>query len=320
MILLKYLKKLVICAVALFALAMSGFIILKHNLSYVSYDDVLSSSYNTSQKNNTQNRIVILAYHSVTDHVKSKKEIYQVSQREFEMQIKTLKKYGFEFIDDNMLYDFYYNNGKLPKKSVMITFDDGMKDVYKYAYPIIQKYNIKASVYLIGSYTDKKEKFLTSDMIRKMKQSNLISFQIHSYNMHKFVYDEKLKKKRPAYLTRLKKETKQQYIKRIDKDIKNAIHSLNNLGIYPISMTYPFGGVNDELVSVIKNNGLKLGFVGFDNSLDDINTDVYHLQRYNINENTNTPKKLLKLIRYNTKNKTLRFDAIVKKDKSKIIN
>ena len=60
----------------------------------------------------------------------------------FEKQIKTLKKIGYTPISYEDLVQYKEGKKKLPKRSYLITFDDGYIGIYNYAFQIAKKYNI----------------------------------------------------------------------------------------------------------------------------------------------------------------------------------
>jgi len=79
--------------------------------------------------------------------------------RKFERQVSYLKRKGFEFYTASELIRFYRANGEFPSKAIAITFDDGWKDNYRHAFPVLKKYGAKATIFLvtscIGRTTDK---------------------------------------------------------------------------------------------------------------------------------------------------------------------
>ena len=75
----------------------------------------------------------------------------------------------------------------------MITIDDGKYEAYYLVYPIIKKYNFKATSFIVGSRTKNKTKkynkteinFIGLDIVNKVrKEYPNFEFQSHSYNMH----------------------------------------------------------------------------------------------------------------------------------------
>ncbi len=108
-------------------------------------------------KTNLKEQIAIIMYHRIC----SKKDIWSIDTldtNELEKQIKYLKKY-YEILSLEKLHELLSLNKKLPKKGVVITFDDGYKDNFTNAYPILKKYNIPATIFLTTGYIGKDELF-----------------------------------------------------------------------------------------------------------------------------------------------------------------
>lgn len=125
-------------------------------------------------------KIPVLMYHGVTDDVWGAVELF-VSPEDMEAQIKYLVENGYDtitFEDWSHLEDF--------DKPVMLTFDDGYLDNYEELFPILQKYNAKATIFAITYSVDRDERTMTSEQARQMHASGLVSIQSHTYN-HPFL-------------------------------------------------------------------------------------------------------------------------------------
>lgn len=76
-----------------------------------------------------------------------------VSPEIFEEHLKIIKKYNMKTITISE----YYNNN-INKNSMLLTFDDGYYDNFKYVFPLLKKYNMKATIFLNTLYImDKRE-------------------------------------------------------------------------------------------------------------------------------------------------------------------
>lgn len=75
----------------------------------------------------------------------------------FEQQIKWLKKCGFNSIHFDQYVDYIFTGATLPKKPVILTFDDGYLDNYIFAYPIMEKYGMVGTVYINSDFIDPSE-------------------------------------------------------------------------------------------------------------------------------------------------------------------
>lgn len=95
---------------------------------------------------NPKTNIIILEYHRVGP-VRDIWSLPPVDPHEFESQIAYLK-YHYNIIPLDKLVDNILNKITLAKKTAVITFDDGYKDIFEYAYPILKKWNLPATVFL----------------------------------------------------------------------------------------------------------------------------------------------------------------------------
>jgi Na+/H+ antiporter NhaD len=94
--------------------------------------------------------VSVLMYH----HVLRRSGFITSSVDEFRDQMKFLSQNGYKTLSSAEF--IAYKNGELevPKKSVFITFDDGWKDNFIYAYPIIKEFGLKATVFLVSSWIE----------------------------------------------------------------------------------------------------------------------------------------------------------------------
>lgn len=94
--------------------------------------------------------IPILMYHKVNPDPSVGGYGLRVTPRAFEREMRYLKTNGFHTVSLMDLAD-YYNKGKpLPARPVVITFDDGYLDNYTYAFPILKKYGMTATIFVVA--------------------------------------------------------------------------------------------------------------------------------------------------------------------------
>lgn len=118
----------------------------------------------------------ILMYHMVREHIDGAKfNKLRVKPEQFEQQIRYLKQQGFHFVT---MSELYHQHGQLPEKTIAITFDDGYLDNLTQAFPILQKYQAKATIYVVVDRhnrdwsTYKKEHHNNGELMREPKLSD----------------------------------------------------------------------------------------------------------------------------------------------------
>ena len=127
-------------------------------------------------------RVPVLMYHAVSDNCWGSTELF-VSPSVLDAQIAALLDNGYTLIT---FEDF--DRLENIEKPVMLTFDDGYDDNYDYLFPILQKYQVKATVFVIANDLGKNHK-LTEDEVREMDASGLVSIQSHTMS-HEFLSNQ----------------------------------------------------------------------------------------------------------------------------------
>lgn len=196
--------------------------------------------------------IPVLAYHDI----KLKDEMtdedwatgFVIPVELFEKQMKYLKDNNYVTLTMDEFYCWMKKECKVPRKSVVITFDDGCRGVYDYVLPIIKKYEIKATAFVITSRIRPQNEvsanynFLTEEMIRESRRIySGLEFHSHSHNLHRSIGQE-------AAVHILNDEE-------LDKDVIKATEILDTNII-----SYPFGASNERFVTILKENNYIMGF------------------------------------------------------------
>jgi len=178
----------------------------------------------------------------------------------FEKQMRYLKENNYYFPAWDEIYEFVNSRLVLPDKSIVITIDDSMENVFRLAIPIIYKYNIKATLFTI---TSRKE----AALIPYYASSNII-FESHTHNMH--IRDEN---NMGIFLNINEEEAK--------KDLFKSIIIVGSNDVF----CYPFGHYNDFTKKIVKDMGFKLAVTTESGSVYP-GTDPLLLPRYWIRNDT----------------------------------
>ncbi len=128
--------------------------------------------------------VVVLMYHSIG----SNDAFFTVSAEEFEKQMRYLIEHKYQVLSIPEMLDLIEAKRTMPKKAVVITFDDGYEDNFSIAFPILKKYGFRAAVFLTtgtisGSRTTSGGvviPMLNWHQIREMADSGLVEFYPHS--------------------------------------------------------------------------------------------------------------------------------------------
>ncbi|MCD4780571.1 MAG: polysaccharide deacetylase family protein [Candidatus Omnitrophica bacterium] len=198
--------------------------------------------------------VPIMMYHQVEaiDH----HEANWVQPVHFEQQMEYLSRYKYNVISLSELIDTIGQNKVLPRNTVVITFDDGYKNNYTNAFPILKKYQFPATV------------FMPSDKVGL--EGRLSYKEIQEMLAHHVDFGSHTRTE--SYLPDLDKE---QWVKEIEQS-KNILDQLlgKNIDLF----AYPIGGFSNEIKQLVKDSGYK-GACTTNRGYDRYNRDVYELNR-----------------------------------------
>lgn len=98
--------------------------------------------------------VPVLMYHRIADLTPSEARSplmrdLTVSPANFEKQVQYLAENGFTFLLAREVEEAERNHTRLPEKAVAITMDDGYKDNFEQAFPILRKYKARATIFLV---------------------------------------------------------------------------------------------------------------------------------------------------------------------------
>lgn len=127
-------------------------------------------------------KIPILSYHYIEDvPVDTKLPNLFENTEIFEAQLKSIKNACYETVLVREIGDALTAGKPLPGKPLALTFDDGYADMYYNAFPLLKKYNMKGTMYIIVNAVGTPG-YLTEGQLREMDQSGLVEIASHTLN------------------------------------------------------------------------------------------------------------------------------------------
>lgn len=241
----------------------------------------------SSSEMSTSISLPILMYHHMSESW-DKVGRYTVHVDEFESDLIFIAENGYTTVTINEVIAYVNGEGELPQKPIMITFDDGFYSTYSLAMPLLEKYEMKAVVSVIGSVAQIYSETLDTNVnyanlnwadIELMNDSEFIEIQSHTWDMHG---DGTSGRKG---ISRLNGETFEQYELALSEDLSKMQAALyENCSITATTIAYPYGAYSSETLEIIKNLGFEASFVCEQrvNTITVGDADsLYNLGRYN---------------------------------------
>lgn len=200
------------------------------------------------------NGIPVITYHHILrdeENTRFRHTSTTTSVRAFSNQMTWLRDMGYTTLTMYQLDDYVHNRANLPGRAVVITFDDGLKSVSRYAYPILKQYGFKATAFIISSrikrhpqkWAPKSLQFMSVSELEEIK--DVFDFQSHTHFLHRVDGY-----RRPILLSRS--------YHNILFDFERSRRALAQFNPHVLFLSYPFGGYNATAVKAAKDAGFQL--------------------------------------------------------------
>jgi peptidoglycan/xylan/chitin deacetylase (PgdA/CDA1 family) len=121
--------------------------------------------------------VPVLMYHSIDNQDKETK--LSVSPESFARQMEFLHKHHYNVVGLDKVVAYMQKKEKVPPRTVAITFDDGLYNNYQNAYPVLKKYGIPATVFVIIKKIGQTG-YLSWKEIKEMSDSGIMTIGSHT--------------------------------------------------------------------------------------------------------------------------------------------
>ncbi len=235
------------------------------SLNYFKYKIESSEIKNISAKGSARS-IPVLLYHGIVTN----KEGLNVSVDDFKDQMFALRREGYKTASLNDFIDFIKGEKDLPEKTFLLTFDDGRRDSYYPADPILKALGYNAVIFAIGEHISEKNNssyYLSKQELKEMVSSRRWEIQPHTFAGHDFIDIDQNGTKGHFYSNKMwlreseRLETNEEYERRIKNDFILAKNEIKNkLEVDSASFSFPFGDYGQESLNypesknIIKEN------------------------------------------------------------------
>ena len=224
-------------------------------------------------------KILVLNYHQIGGNFTP----LCVPTHFFDEQMAYLKDNGYVTITPEELYEGIAGNLVLPERPVMITFDDGYVDNYTNAMPVLKKYGMRATIFVVPGFTDVQPNYLTWEQLKEMEKNG---FSVQSHTLNHRALEELPDDEIRAEL------------------LNSKLLIEKNLG-HPVDfLAYPTGTYNLHIAGIAKDVGYKAAFTIRYGNVDK-GSNIYALERVPIFQTENTMKAFFERIEYRQSFETL---------------
>ena len=187
--------------------------------------------------------VPVLCYHNLAPQSKGRMIL---AAKVFEDQMRYLKNQGYRVINLKQFVEFVSLKRQLPRRSVLLTFDDGYRSFLQYAAPVLKELGFTATLFVYTDYVGAGGNAFTWADLKKLQQEG---FDIEAHS------------KSHGDMVRAGNEPANEYEKRLEAELMQPRALFQkNLGFAPDILAYPYGRQDDAVVRRAKERGYTAAF------------------------------------------------------------
>jgi peptidoglycan/xylan/chitin deacetylase (PgdA/CDA1 family) len=187
--------------------------------------------------------VPVLVYHNIGKEAQGR---LVLGVDAFTEQMKYLKANGYRVVSGAEFVEWLNLRRQLPKKTVVLTFDDGYRSFREYAYPVLKELRFNATLFVYTDYVGAGRNALSWDELKALAAEGF-DVQAHS--------------KSHSDLRRGDDETDAQYARRMQVELTEPPRALARSIGRPVSfLAYPYGRVDDAVLAKVKDEGYQAAF------------------------------------------------------------
>lgn len=187
--------------------------------------------------------VPVLCYHSVD----ASGDIYNVTPERLRDHFQYFKDQGYTLISPAQ-FKAAASGASLPKKPLLISFDDGYASFYTTVYPLLKEYHYPATMFIISSWPGTDATGLTWKQIQEMDASGLVTIGSHSHELHHFAAIDSYGDQAPVTDTPPYKQgyiSPDEYASLLRQDLAESRRVLERQLGHPVqSLAWPYGAYN----------------------------------------------------------------------------
>lgn len=194
--------------------------------------------------------IPVLCYHDLRNVATNDMEN---TPSNFEGHLRWLKEHGYRTLSVEELVSVLKGREPAPAKAAVITFDDGYEGVYQYAYPLLKRYGMQATLFVVTSKMGDEAPpmpHLTWPQIEQMDREGVIRVAVHADEMHVKLGQRLLSEERKG----LQPADVQHDLTAARSEIEAHVH-------HPVHfIAWPYGDYNTPLIKLACSLGYTVAF------------------------------------------------------------
>jgi peptidoglycan/xylan/chitin deacetylase (PgdA/CDA1 family) len=190
--------------------------------------------------------VPVLTYHDIGPQAKGR---LVIGAKAFTEQMRYLKAHRYRVITLAEFHEFLQLKRQLPRRAVVLTFDDGYRSFLTHAYPVLKELGFTATLFVYTDYVGTGRNALGWDDLTRLTAEG---FQVEGHT------------KSHGDLRRQPGESEAEHVRRLRAELESSQRLFQQrLGRPAKFLAYPFGAADDAVLAYTRESGFVAGLTVF---------------------------------------------------------